>query len=361
MATTTTIRGIRYSEGRARNRRSQQLFYCAFFPERAPLESVRGVVFFLHGIGEHSHRFLHVYEHLVALGFGVLAYDMVGHGRSDCDVPELRAHAERFEHFVDDTNDVITAAKYSVYPEMLPPHARVVGGADEPPMFFLGISYGCLVGLHTILSGVHPFQGVALASPALGVEMTLVLRLQQVLAKPMAFAIPHYRIVPGVNFDGLTRDPAFYRDYMNDKLNVKDNMTARMGVLSLTAMAAIEQHSATTDPASAFCRLPLLILQGTADIVTSVSVARAFYQRVANFDKEMKEYPGLCHCIYNEPEKQQVLEDLSSWLLARATQYAQLHPPTSSSSSSSNSSNDDRHHNELNATEVTTTKLWSKL
>ncbi|KAJ0397270.1 hypothetical protein ATCC90586_007847 [Pythium insidiosum] len=320
----TSIRGIRYSEGRARNRRSQQLFYCAFFPERAPVESVRGVIFFLHGIGEHSHRFLHVYEHLVSLGFGVLAYDMIGHGRSDCDVPELRAHAERFEHFVDDTNDVITAAKYAVYPEMLPPQARVIGGAGEPPLFFLGISYGCLVGLHTVLSGVHPFSGVVLASPALGVEMTLVLRVQQVLAKPLASAIPYHRIVPGVNFDGLTRDPAFYRDYMNDKLNVKDNMTARMGVLSLTAMQAIEQNTSTTDAESAFCRLPLLILQGTADIVTSVSVARAFYARVANFDKEMKEYPGLCHCIYNEPEKQQVLEDLSSWLLARATQYAQL-------------------------------------
>ncbi|TMW61634.1 hypothetical protein Poli38472_010697 [Pythium oligandrum] len=311
----TITSSVRYAEGHFRNRRGLQLFYCSFFPSHV---SVKGVVLFLHGIGEHSHRFVHLYEHLVELGFAVIAYDMVGHGRSDCECEGLRAHAEAFEHFVQDTNDFLTAAKYSIYKQMLPENA------PEPPLYFMGISYGCLVGLHTILSGEHPFSGIVLASPALGVEKTLLLTIQGLLSKPLVAAFPHARIVPGVNFEGLTRDPHFYQDYMADRLNVTENMTARMGVNTLGAMQHILESKVITDRQSAFCKTPLLLIQGSADKVTSSIVAQAFYNRIGTFDKEMKLYDGLFHCIYNEPEKAQVIEHVTSWLLARANLQAAI-------------------------------------
>jgi alpha-beta hydrolase superfamily lysophospholipase len=107
---------------------------------------------------------------------------------------------------------------------------------------------------------------------------------------------------------------------MNDKLNITDQMTARMGVNTVGAMDRLMAHEALTDRDSAFCKMPVLILQGTQDKVTSLPVARTFYQRITNFDKQMIEYDGLYHCLFNEPEREKVLEDSTSWLVSRARQ-----------------------------------------
>ncbi|TMW61641.1 hypothetical protein Poli38472_010704 [Pythium oligandrum] len=312
----TITASVRYTEGFLRNRRSRQLFYCGFFPSQV---RVKGVVLFLHGINEHSHRFVHVYERLLALGFAVIAYDMIGHGRSDCDVDceGIRAHADVFEHFVQDTNDVLTAAKYSIYKEML------AENEPEPPLYFMGMSYGCLVGLHTILTGEHHFSGVILAAPALGVNMTPVLRLLSLLSAPLVAAFPRARIIPA-DFDAICRDKQFVEECLADPLNVVENLTARMGANSLAAMQQLSENTAITDRQSAFCQLPLLMVQGTGDIITSVPVAQAFYDRIANFDKELKLYDGLYHCVFNEPEKDQVLDDVCNWLVAHADLHAAI-------------------------------------
>ncbi|OWZ08346.1 Serine protease, partial [Phytophthora megakarya] len=39
--------------------------------------------------------------------------------------------------------------------------------------------------------------------------------------------------------------------------------------------------------------------------------------RAANKDKELKLFQGLFHCLWNEPEKQQVMEYASNWLNKR--------------------------------------------
>ncbi|KAF1314238.1 Serine protease family s33, partial [Globisporangium splendens] len=336
---------LQYVEARFKNDRGKSMFYCAFFPPATSQVPLRGVVLFLHGIGEHSHRFTHVYEQLCANNYGVIAYDMIAHGRSDCEVEGVRGHGEKFQHFVDDTNRFISVAKESVIPQMLPASSRSV---TPPPLIFMGISFGCLVGLHTILSKVHQFRAAVLASPAISVEYTLILRMMSVLSKSLSWLIPTAKIVPGVNFAGaslhqphaqiitklvhnfvmillllcvvgLCRDPAFVENYMADPLNVTDNLTARMGEQAMTAMNALAANRACEDPNSSFCAISLLIVQGTGDIVTSVPLARAFYNRIATKDKEFKEYKGLFHCIFNEPEKQEVMDYITQWLDARTS------------------------------------------
>jgi acylglycerol lipase len=193
---------LQYVESRFKNDRGKSMFYCAFFPPATSQVPLRGVVLFLHGIGEHSHRFTHVYEHLCANNYGVIAYDMTAHGRSDCDVEGVRGHGEKFQHFVDDTNRFLSVAKENVIPRMLPASSH--GGA-LPPLIFMGISFGCLVGLHTILSGVHQFHAAVLASPAISVEYTPILRIMSVLSKSLSWLIPTAKIVPGVNFAGTLR------------------------------------------------------------------------------------------------------------------------------------------------------------
>lgn len=94
-----------------------------------------------------------------------------------------------------------------------------------------------------------------------------------------------------------------------------DNLTARMGEQIMAAMTSLQQHPAVTDKDSVLGRLPLLILQGTQDKVTSVAMVRQFFKQLAGQEnKELKELQGLFHCLFNEPEKQQVLDYITQWL-----------------------------------------------
>ncbi|KAL7678845.1 hypothetical protein Plhal304r1_c091g0171761 [Plasmopara halstedii] len=62
-------------------------------------------------------------------------------------------------------------------------------------MIMSGMSYGTLVGLHTILSGKHDFSGVVLVAPALLVEMTAIYEFKHV-CKTIEQLVPKARIVP---------------------------------------------------------------------------------------------------------------------------------------------------------------------
>ncbi|KAI9994516.1 hypothetical protein PInf_011151 [Phytophthora infestans] len=308
-AQASCLQDQRYTDGHFLNARGQKLFYCAAFPpESVPL---RGVALFLHGMGEHSLRFTHVYRHLCLNGYGVIAYDMLGHGQSESEKPGLRAHGSEFQYFVDDTNQFVTAAKLAVYSKMLPE------GASDPPLVIISISFGALVALNTILSGKHHFSGCVVASPAIAVEYTLTLRLMELVARPLVWLFPESRLVAGVNFAGLTRDPEFLKDYMADPLNVTDTLTTLMAVQVSLGMKQLQESDQILDANSTFCNVPLLVLQGTEDKVTSVKIVEDFMTRAANKVKELKLFPGLFHCLWNEPEKQQVMDYASDWLNKR--------------------------------------------
>lgn len=197
----SSVAEARYLDGHFTNKRRQQLYYCALFPPHGV--RVRAIIQFQHGLGEHALRFRHVYDHFVAQGFGVIAFDLIAHGRSDCDQPDVRGHADAFAHFVDDSNAFLTMAKFTLFPRLLDVGDNACSTSwQHPPLVFMGISLGALVGLHTILSGKHKFAAAVLASPALGVEITTLLKLQGLLSKPLSWAIPTAKIVPAVNFSG---------------------------------------------------------------------------------------------------------------------------------------------------------------
>lgn len=302
-------------QGKFTNRRRQQLAYYALVPSGG---RPRAVALFLHGLGEHARRFAHVFARLAASGVAVLSYDLVAHGESDCDAPaDLRGHGERFEHFVDDSNALLSLTKLGLLAPQLPAES------DQdpfPPLVLMGISFGGLVAMHTALSGCHAVHAAVLASPAVAVELTPTLRLQQLASKPLVWLLPRARLVPGVNHAALTRDPEFLRDYLDDPLNVTDNLTTTMATQILAGMQRMQRDPRVRDPNSDFCRVPLLIVQGTSDHVTSVPELERFFNDVlASRDKTLERFEGLFHCIFNEPEKEQVLDVIVKWLDERLT------------------------------------------
>ena len=66
-------------------------------------------------------------------------------------------------------------------------------------------------------------------------------------------------------------------------------------------------HDVTTYP------VPLLLMHGTADVMTVPDASREFVERVEG-DLTLYQYEGLYHELHHEPEKDQVLTDLADWL-----------------------------------------------
>ena len=79
-----------------RNSRGLWLYIRAWLPS----SKVRGVVFVMHGLGEHISRpgYEELAQRLVAAGYAVHAMDNAGHGRST----GVRSYTERWHCFVDD-------------------------------------------------------------------------------------------------------------------------------------------------------------------------------------------------------------------------------------------------------------------
>ncbi|KAF1318430.1 Serine protease family s33, partial [Globisporangium splendens] len=308
---------LRHSEGFFRNRRGQSLSYVSLFPkedeEKRTDQRLRGIVVYLHGLVEHSRRFFHLYEQLCEHGFGVLAYDLLSHGQSDSCEHKRRGHSKKFKYFVDDTNEFIAFAKAQILPQLL---SRKQYPA-LPPMILSGTSYGSLVGMHTVLTEVHSFDGMVFVSPAVGVEWTTVLRMQSLFLGPLSALVPRARLVPATQYEYVCRDPAFLDDLASDPLAVTGKMTTRMSEQTLKAFAAIRTDQRVVDPGSVFCSLPLLFMMGSADKLTSLPLAVEFFDKIRNKDKTFKMFRDMYHALFDDPDKDEVFEYLMSWLRVR--------------------------------------------
>ena len=58
-------------------------------------------------------------------------------------------------------------------------------------------------------------------------------------------------------------------------------------------------------------------MHGSDDRLIPVDGSRQLVAAVGSADVELKVYPGLYHEVFNEPEQDQVLDDVVSWIHAR--------------------------------------------
>ena len=58
-------------------------------------------------------------------------------------------------------------------------------------------------------------------------------------------------------------------------------------------------------------------MHGTADRIAAPAGSQSLYDGASSTDKTLKMYDGLFHELVNEPEKEQVLADMTAWMDAR--------------------------------------------
>lgn len=261
-----------------------------FYRHWPPAEPARGAVLLAHGLGEHSGRYQHVADLLGGRGFAVVAPDHSGHGRS----PGRRAHIDRFESF-------------------FPPLDALRGEIDRwypgLPCFLLGHSMGGLIAARYLLERPDRFAGAALSGAALAVPEAppaVLLWINALLSRLW----PTLGLMQ-LDATQVSRDPAVVESYLDDPLVHDGKASARLVSELFRAMGEVAARRADID-------LPLLVMHGEADAMTAASGSADFHAGVGSADKTLRIYPGLYHEIFNEPEWQQVLEELAGWLEARS-------------------------------------------
>jgi lysophospholipase len=263
-----------------------RLFVRSWLPDGAP----KGVLAIAHGYAEHSGRYEYPGVWLAQRGYAVHAFDLRGHGQSEGE----RVFVRSFNEYLDDLDAFLALVRDR--------HA----GATP---WLMGHSMG---GAVVALSAVtrQPdvrgllFSGAVLAAtdgtPRIVTEIILLLG----------------RVAPTLRLRKLaaadvSRDPEVAALYDADPLNFRGKMPAGLIASIIRAGRVIDERMERIEK-------PLLIMHGTADALSNPIGSENLYRRAASTDKTLKLYEGFYHEILNEPERDQVLEDIAGWLDARA-------------------------------------------
>jgi len=252
-------------------------------------EPAAAVVVVVHGVNEHSGRYARLAAALNEQGYGVYAMDLRGHGKSAGE----RAMIRSFDEYLADLDVLL---------------ARVAAREPGKPLFLFGHSMGGAIVALAAITRQPTLAGVVLSAPAVRVGGRVFPILRH-LAAWISRLLPKLRLVRvGCRF--ICRDPQVVAQFESDPLVFHGRFPVRTGAEILRAAKQIQTHADAL-------RLPLLIMHGTADVVTDAEGSRLLHLRAGSHDKTLHLYEGFYHELHSEPEKEHVIADLVAWLNQR--------------------------------------------
>jgi acylglycerol lipase len=235
----------------------------------------KATVALIHGLAEHSQRYLHVMERLNAADYDVLAVDIRGHGRSD----GFPGNVGGLDDWVKDAAALVERARQD---------------ADGSQVFLLGHSLGALISATFVARDPGAVDGLVLS----GIAVLAGTSLLAAMSDPDA---------PGMPPEAVSRDPEVVKAYVEDPRVFYDRVPPEANAAALTAAIEVNQsgHLIT---------VPVLMVHGSEDAIADVEGARELFAQLGSEDKELIVYDGLYHEVMNEPEQERVLDDVVAWL-----------------------------------------------
>jgi acylglycerol lipase len=276
---------MKHIEGTFKGVRDDSIYYQGWLPD----ENVKDVLFIVHGLGEHSGRYMNVVNHFIPLGYAVYGLDHLGHGKSGGG----REQVQRFEDFTD---------PLTIYYNM------VKGWQPGKPIFILGHSLGGLIVTYYLLDNQDKFKGAIISAPAIKVSESISPMMISI-SKVLSVLAPKAGVL-ALDASGISRDPAVVDAYVNDPLVFHGKTPARLGAEMLKAMLRVKAEVSKIS-------LPFITIQGCEDKLVDPGGAQMLYDGASSQDKTIKVYEGCYHEVFNEPEREKVLKDVEDWLTER--------------------------------------------
>ena len=264
-------------------------------------EDPRALLVLVHGFGEHSGRYGRMVRFLLDRGVSVVTYDLRGHGTA----PGPRATVSVSEHIRDNL-----AVRDAVLDWC---RSADGGGTESLPRLLMGHSMGGLIAGESALRRPWDLTGLILSSPGLVVGEGTPAALRA-LAPVIGRLLPR---LPVETLDPreISRVPEYVGDYESDPLVHHKGVPA----LSAGSLLAGGQRLLTRSTA---LRMPTLLLNGSADVITSPTGARRF-AIAAGSDHDprpeitYREFEGGKHELFNDLCAEEAYAALGEWLDAR--------------------------------------------
>ncbi|MDQ3989229.1 MAG: lysophospholipase [Actinomycetota bacterium] len=260
----------------------------AYWQAWLPEGGARAVVVIVHGLGEHGGRYDHVGRRLAGAGFSAYAADHRGHGRSG----GRRANIGRMAAVVGDLADFVRFA------------------AERCPgvkVFMLAHSLGGLIALQYATGDVPALAGLVLTGPLVQVESGSP--VLERMAGVLSALTPNLGVL-AVPPDAVSRDPAVVAAYRADPLVHHGKVPARTGAEILATTLALPARLQRL-------RIPLLLVHGTCDRLAPAAGSQLVHDGVASPDRTLRLCEGLWHEVMNEPERDEILDEIVGWISQR--------------------------------------------
>lgn len=277
-------------------------------------DQVRGVVHIVHGLAEHSGRYHHVANFLNQNGFVVYAHDHRGHGKTGED------HLGHID--ADNGFDLMVSGIADIQTE-------IQNNFTNLPVFIIGHSMGSfLLQRYLQITEKEP-NGVIYSGsngkppPILGIGILIAKIISKIygadakssLLHKMTFGAYNSHFKPAkTELDWLSRDPEMVQFYIDDPLCNAVPSASFFGSI-FKGLKSVHSHEPFSDHSK---DLPILIISGDNDPVSDMGKGIKSLEKLIRksgiTNLTVKLYEGGRHEMFNEINRDEVLNDLLNWL-----------------------------------------------
>lgn len=274
---------MKHSEGTFEGYENVNLFYQSWLPD----SGIKAILIIVHGLAEHSGRYMNLVNYFVPKGYGIFGLDQRGHGKSD----GLRGDVTRFTHYLRDLKifmDII-----------LEEH-------PDTKKFIVGHSIGGTIAIAYTVFNQKAISGLITSAAVIKANASMSSPTLVAATRMLAMFLPKTG-VKRIDASAISHDSAVVKDYVSDPLVYRGKIRARMGAQLLDIMRRIPERAPQIS-------IPILIMHGSDDRLAEPEGSKMLYEKVSSIDKTLKLYGSFYHEIFNEPENSEVLSDIESWL-----------------------------------------------
>lgn len=241
---------------------------------------------FVHGMHEHTERYHHCFAEMASRGYIAGGVDYVGHGRS----PGERGDISSIDQIIPDIK---------AFMKLMRDRA-----GHQLPVFIWGQSLGGGMSARISIDDCKRRDGRAIAglvatSGAFGVEMNLMLKVQNMFSPIIKRVAPKARIVDAVKPVEMSSDPKEVERYEKDPLNTIGNLRVNFALVAKDVMDYVGENNSALET-------PCLVIHGDADKCTHMPSAQEFVSKASSKDKEFVTMPGYFHTLLHEPGRHEV-------------------------------------------------------
>ncbi len=276
---------MKYSENSREVRDGKQIFFRSWLPDN----KIAGMIFLIHGLGEHSQRYGTSFaDFYTGHKIGVKSFDLPGHGYSygkkgDIDDPILIL--EIIDGLINETR--------VQFPEL--------------PLFIYGHSFGGEIGLWYDLARNPKVNGVIITSPLIGPKDP-VPASKMFLAKTMDKLLPSFSMNNGLSPMDLSHDKTVVNDYISDPL-IHPMVSARTGMMIINRGQWIMENAEEN-------KNEMLVMIGDCENIVNPEPVIKFAESAPHVT--LKIWPGLFHEIHNELEKNDIFNYTLKWIKGKS-------------------------------------------